>query len=132
MGFANIYHRLLPKQRADYSDIQLGAVGEKIAVRFLERSDYRVLDRNWKSPFGELDVVCSIGDTIVIVEVKTSRRLSEFPPEIRVNSAKQRKLRKLTRYYFKQHHLDSPVRFDIIAVWWENEKPQIKHIQNAF
>jgi putative endonuclease len=132
VGFANIIRRLFLKQRDDLSDAQLGASGEKIAARYLGQSGYRILERNWKSPLGEIDIIGLDGETLVIVEVKTSRRLSNYPPEIRVNFNKQRKLQKLARYYMKRHHSSCPVRFDIISVWWEDEKSKIRHIENAF
>ena len=113
-------------------DHQVGENGEDLAARHLRRAGFTILHRNWRCRVGELDLVCRHDDTLVFVEVKTSARLSSIPPAARVAFRKQAKLRAVAKYYVKQHAIDLPSRFDVIAVWWENREPKIEHIENAF
>jgi len=129
--FANYWKRL---HRLFSSCVKkdTGSLGESIAVRYLTRVGFRVLDKNWRCRLGELDIVCRDRETIIFVEVKSSERLGVVPPEMRVGVKKQRKLRALAAFYMKHHHLDCPVRFDIISVWWEGNESQVRHIPDAF
>jgi len=90
------------------------------------------MERNWRCSFGEIDLVADQQGTCVFVEVKTSEKLHWIRPENRVHLRKQAKLRQLAQYYVKRHRVTSPCRFDVIAVWWEDGKPHIKHYENAF
>jgi putative endonuclease len=124
--------RIRRHSRLPQSDSEIGAWGEDFAAQFLQRAGYRVLERNWKCPLGEFDLICRHGDVIVFVEVKSSLKLAAVPPERRVNPRKQHKLHMLARYYIKHKATQLPCRFDVVAVWWENQQPQIRHIENAF
>lgn len=110
-----------------------GRVGEELAAQQLRRNGFRIIERNWRCPLGELDLVATKGALTVLVEVKTSRRRGAIPPEMRVNGRKRMKLRSLADYYLKRHRPAGDVRFDIIAVWWDlDEQVHIDHIENAF
>lgn len=109
-----------------------GSGGEEVAVRYLQERGYRILDRNWKCAIGEIDIIAKFQETCVIVEVKSSRRRSAITPEMRVNSKKQSKLRSLAAVYTKYRAVESPIRFDIVAVWLENGTARVHHIENAF
>ena len=108
----------------------LGAAGEAIAARFLERQGYKILEENWTCPLGEIDLVAQDKDTLVFVEVK-SRTTQEFgPPELGVTKAKQRKLTRLALVYKKSHRKWNacPLRFDVVAI--RPEGPEL--IRDAF
>ena len=119
-------------RRPPRSDKELGASGETIAARYLQQRGFRLLERNWRCRAGEIDIIGWHDGMYVFVEVKSSARLGVFPPEVRVHSHKQDKLRTLARIYLKSRKLDTPCRFDVISVWWDDGKPQIKHFENAF
>ena len=130
----NFWTRILKHipDHAPDGDAEIGKRGERIARQFLEHRGLRVIERNWASRFGEVDLICRDGDTHVFVEVKASRRLGAVSPDCRVDSEKQRRLRRLAQHYLKQRAVEEPVRFDVIAVWWEDNVPRINHIENAF
>jgi putative endonuclease len=132
--FGNIFRIFRKDNRHSLpaSDAEIGARGEAIAAEYLRAKGYRILDRNWTCAIGELDLVCRDRDMLVFVEVKSSLVLGAVPPEARVNFRKQRKLIALARFYSKRNALQNPGRFDVVAVWWQNKEPQIRHIENAF
>jgi putative endonuclease len=125
--------RLLGRSLKENEDRRRGRVGEELAARQLETLGYRILERNWRCPLGEIDLIAKINDLIVVVEVKTSLRRGQFVPEQRVNSRKQVKLRNLAAYYLKHRAPGASIRFDVVAVWWDDlQSPRIQHIENAF
>ncbi len=96
---------------------ELGAWGEWVALRYLRRSGWDVLARNWKGTRGELDLVAYDGPFLVIVEIKTRRIPSPLPPEDQVTRAKERKLDELAMEFVLRHELSGyPVRMDIISI----------------
>lgn len=109
-----------------------GVRGELAAVDFLRAHRYQITECNWRCPLGEIDVICRSGDVLVFVEVKASEKAGRLPPEMRVNGRKRRKVRTLAAFYIKQRKLDLPCRFDVISVFWENDKPHVQHFENAF
>jgi putative endonuclease len=132
VAFVNLFKSLFrTKAKATPSSV-LGAAGEKIAVQHLQRMGCRIVERNWRSRLGEVDVICVDGEALVFVEVKAAKHLSALPPEVRVNRHKQHKLLTLAEHYLKVNHTDRPVRFDVISVWSENGTPQIRHVKDAF
>lgn len=128
----NIFHRLFKVRTVPETDAEIGSTGEALAERFLKRMHYAIVERNWRTRSGEIDLICRDDETLVFVEVKAGRRLGSMPPEIRVNDRKRRKLTLLVNQYLKMNHLQQQARIDVISVWWEDGKPQIQHIQNAF
>lgn len=119
-------------RRTPLNDRELGQSGEAIAARYLQQSGYRLLERNWRCRAGEIDIIGWHDETCVFIEVKSSQKLGVFAPEERVRIRKQAKLRTLASIYLKRRAQDVPCRFDVIAVWWEDGKPQLKHLENAF
>lgn len=108
--------------------IELGKEGEKLAIDYLLTKGYKILEKNFRTPFGEIDIIAKDENFIVVIEVK--RRLSDKfgQPELSVNYTKQQKLKKLALYYISRLGKEYPVRFDVIAI---NDK-KIEHIENAF
>lgn len=131
MAFARI-RNMLAGMRRSAGETATGARGERAAVDFLCAAGYRILQRNWRCPLGEIDVICRDGETLVFVEVKASEKPGVLPPEVRVNQRKRAKLHALAAYYIKQSKQNATCRFDVIAVVWLNGAPQLKHFKNAF
>ncbi len=117
----------------------IGKQGEEIAVSFLVKNGYRLLDRNYRAGrLGEIDIVASEDEYICFIEVKTRTGSHFGTPSESVGIKKQMKLRTLAWAYLKQHGLkDRFMRFDIVEVIVQQEKDKfvatdINLIKNAF
>jgi putative endonuclease len=96
---------------------ELGKRGEAIALRHLETKGYRILEHNWHTSGGELDLVAQDGDVIVIVEVKTRSGRSYGLPEEAMTQTKRRRLLRAAWTYLEQNQLlESTWRVDVIAI----------------
>ncbi len=106
----------------------LGRKGEKTAAKYLKRNGWKILERNYVSPVGEVDIIARKDETIAFVEVKT--RLSDIfgTPSERVTADKIRRYRMGANFYFAEREVNCIVRFDIIEVY----KKTVNHIENAF
>jgi len=96
----------------------LGKIGETIAAGELEKKGYEILESNFTTRFGEIDVIAFKNDVIVFIEVKTRTSRSFGKPEESIDTLKAKKIRKVAKYYLLKHlsreNLD--YRFDIISV----------------
>ncbi|KKP93786.1 MAG: hypothetical protein UR98_C0002G0025 [Parcubacteria group bacterium GW2011_GWA1_36_12] len=122
---------------------EIGILGEKIALDYLQGKGYKILDKNFKVGFlagpqtGEIDIVCKKDDVINFVEVKTSftNRENVFFPEDRVDLIKRKKIAKAAECWLIQNKiaLDNPWQIDIIAIELDdNQKQQeISFFENA-
>lgn len=112
----------------------LGALGESLAISFLKKQKYAVLERNYRCRCGEIDVIAKDGRIIVFVEVKTRRTRAFGPPQLSVTRNKQWQISKAALTYLQQKKLgETNARFDVIAINLANPaQPQIDHIENAF
>lgn len=110
----------------------LGQAGEALAADTLQQQGYAVLTRNYRTPYGEIDLIARHGDTLVFIEVKLRR--SEFfgPPQAAVNLAKQRHLKLAAQYYLSRHNAaDIKIRFDVVAITMTGHRPQIQIFTGA-
>jgi len=111
----------------------LGREGEGIAERYLRKKGYRLLQRNYRCPIGEVDLIALDRRVIVFVEVKTRTDDSFGSPLESVHPLKQRKMIKAALFFLHQHRLhDREARFDVVGISFEGEKPVVEHVQNAF
>jgi putative endonuclease len=112
---------------------QKGNLAEELAVEFLKRKGLQVEARNIRCPLGEMDLVVRDGKTLVFVEVKSRSTVRYGLPQELVSRSKQRRLTLLATWYIKQHRLENlPARFDVVAISWDDSKPEITWIPNAF
>ena len=81
-----------------------GKAGEDVAVGYLKKKGYRVLQRNYTCPVGEIDIIAKHKKTIVFVEVKTRRTLSFGSARLAITPHKQRKISMTALYYLKSNH----------------------------
>ena len=110
----------------------LGDEGERAAARFLRRRGLRVITRNYRTPYGEVDLIAREGNTLVFVEVKTRR---EGHPAEAVTPEKERRLTLAALGFLRRFRLlEQPSRFDVVAVVWpeSDSPPAIEHFPNAF
>lgn len=120
----------------------VGRLGEDMAVSYLERRGWRVLERNWRSTFGEADIIAQdVNDewdeqSIVLIEVKTRLALGddgEIMPEVAVDELKRDRYRMIALSYIVQHPQIHYARFDVIAVSIVGEgNARLRHLYGAF
>ena len=110
----------------------LGRKGEDLAASYLRELGWEVIERNYRSWLGEIDLVCRDHDTLVFVEVKTRTGTDFARPDQSVTLRKQAKLRRLVEDYLVTHRLESrDVRFDVMGVTVGSRRPQFDHIVGA-
>jgi putative endonuclease len=110
----------------------LGKAGEDRAARFLAKQGYKILERNYRVPSGEIDLIALHRGEVVFVEVKTRTSDAFGAPELAVTPRKQRQMVKAALGYIKYKKLHQvPCRFDVVAINEASEK-EIELIQNAF
>lgn len=112
---------------------KLGKKGEELAVSFLKKKGYQILEKNYRCRLGEIDIVAKDKEKIVFVEVKTRSSLTFGLPQEAVNHPKQLRLTRLALTYLSYHKLkDTSCRFDVVCISTEGKKPKIHLITNAF
>lgn len=110
---------------------QQGVTGEDLAVKYLETHGYRILDRNYTTSVGEVDIFATDDKSLISVEVKSRLSLKYGMPVEAVGYEKIKKISQVTSQYIKKFRLFGiPVRFDIIEVYLEDKR--VNHIVNAF
>jgi putative endonuclease len=110
---------------------ELGDQGEQAAVDLLEAGGYRVVARNFRCPYGEVDVVAERGEILAFVEVRTRSTAAWGDPSHTVGWAKQRKVAKAALQYLFTHGAatrDRMIRFDVVSVVGAS----VEHIPDAF
>lgn len=111
----------------------VGDRGEDIAVRFLKKKGYKIIERNYRTPIGEIDVIAGDKKTLVFVEVKTRLCDSFGYPEEAVDYRKKKKIEKVALYYLSKIKQEVPSRFDVISIrLTPDNKEEIEHFTNAF
>ena len=119
----------MPYSPQDLHKKLLGKKGEKLAEQFLVAQGYRLLAKNYRTPFGEADLIFSFGDETVFVEVKARTSTAFGAPREAVNRDKQERYRKIALYYGQKAKKELNVRFDVIEVY---ENGEIEHYTSAF
>ena len=110
----------------------VGKKGEEIAKQFLLKNAYKIRHLNWRFRKNEIDIIAEKDNFLVVVEVKT--RTSEYfeNPKEAVTKKKQKFIINATEAYINEFDIENEIRFDIIAVSFENNKTKIEHIVDAF
>ena len=107
-----------------------GALGETLAVAYMQQQGMRVIHRNYTCKAGELDILAYDGDYLAVVEVKARYGGNMGYPLEAVTPAKITQIVKATRWYLTVNHLQCDVRFDIACVDLTNEI--VEYVRNAF
>ena len=117
----------------EVSSHKLGKAGEKAALNFLNRNNFRIIEQGFCFLRGEIDIIAYDKETLVFLEVK-SRRSHKFGfPEEALTSAKQKQLKKVALGYCTLHNIqDVECRFDVISLTYDDEGYTVSHIKNAF
>ena len=110
----------------------LGRTGEDRAARFLASQGYRILERNYRTRSGEIDLIALHQGTVAFVEVKTRSNDAFGAPELAVDRRKQQRMIKTALVYIRSKKLHQvPCRFDVVAITAACEQ-KVELIQNAF
>lgn len=115
---------------ADHND--LGKLGEELAVDFLQKNGYEILETNWIFQKAEIDIIAQKENILAVVEVKTRSSIEFGLPQDFVKPKKIQLLVKAVNEYIISNDLELEVRFDIIAINKEAKEFVIEHIEDAF
>ena len=111
----------------------LGNRGEDIAAQYLQQQGYRILHRNFRSRYGEVDIICAYQGILVFVEVKTRTSIAFGSPEEAITPTKQAHIRKVALTYLDSYsQVFREIRFDVIGILMEGGQPHINHLMAAF
>lgn len=111
---------------------ELGKLGEEMAVEFLQKAGYAIIETNWTFQKAEVDIIAQKENTLAIIEVKTRTSLEFGLPQDFVKPKKIQLLTKAVDAYVNERDLDIEVRFDIIAIHKEGKSFVIEHLIDAF
>ena len=113
--------------------LRLGKCGEEAAVDFLKEQGYNIIARNYKSPFGEIDIIARDKDTLCFVEVKTRHSQRFGSPEEAVTAFKRRQIAKSALSFLKERALlDKKARFDVVSIIYAKGNTKKDLIKDAF
>lgn len=112
---------------------QTGKLGENAAVEYLKKKRYKILARNWRNKWGEIDIVTKHKKRTVFVEVKALQNAQNFLPEDQIDEKKKAQLVKMAQIYLLQNKLplETPHQIDIIAIGLTDGEPKIRHLENV-
>ena len=115
---------------ADHND--LGKKGEQLAIDFLLKNNYKILEKNYRYLKAEVDIIAKKENILAVIEVKTRSTDYFGNPQDFVNPKKIKLLLSAIDHYVVQKDLDVEVRFDIIAIIHQNNNTKIDHLEDAF
>ena len=110
-----------------------GRESESLAVRYLKKNGYKILEQNHRNQLGEIDIIARDKKTLVFVEVKARSSNRYGDPKWAVTPKKQRQMSKVALYYLKvTGQMQVKARFDVVTIRSFEDKPQLDIIKNAF
>ena len=112
---------------------EIGKKGETVAVHYLKKQGYRIIEQNYRSKAGEIDIIAREKQSLVFVEVKTRSSRSFGSPKWAITPKKQKAISMAALYYLKmtnQNNVDA--RFDVVSILLQGEDTQIELVRNAF
>ena len=113
---------------------EIGVLGENTACKFLKKKHYKILERNFVSKYGEIDIIAKHKKELIFVEVKTRSSKAYGGGIGAVNFHKRRNIVMTSQVYMKNSGYSGARRYDIIEVYIDenNEIAEINHIENGF
>jgi len=112
---------------------QFGKESEFQAVRYLKKNGYKILEQNYRTKLGEIDIIAKDKGTITFIEVKSRRSGNYGNPKWAVTPKKQRKISMVALYYLKTtNQSGEKARFDVVTLTSNYDNPRIEIIKNAF
>lgn len=111
---------------------RFGIIGEKIAQDYLRNKGYEILETNFYTKRGEIDIIVRKDKFIIFVEVKTRTNLNFGTPSMAVNSTKKKRIKNTAKIFLYINRLSKyDVRFDVVEVFIKDGKCKINHIERA-
>lgn len=109
---------------------KFGIIGEKIAQDYLANKGYEIIETNYYTKRGEIDIICKKDNCIIFVEIKTRTSLKFGTPAMAVNYTKRKHIKSVAKMYLYLNKLnDSKIRFDVVEVFINEGKCKINHIE---
>ncbi len=109
-----------------------GGENEALAVQFLEEKGCQILDRNYRAPVGEIDIVAQQRDCLCFVEVRSRRSTRFGSPVDSIDFKKRQHLIRTAQWYLQSKPWEGEIRFDVISITYSGEQAEIEWIPNAF
>lgn len=107
-----------------------GNYGENIAIQYLKKKYYKILDKNYKTRFGEIDIVAERDNVIIFIEVKLRKSIKYGYPVESVNRIKLKRIKNVAKYFIMVNRLETKqIRFDIIEVYLVSQEIFLNHIK---
>ncbi|MEJ2696036.1 MAG: YraN family protein [Candidatus Sulfobium sp.] len=110
----------------------VGREGEEIALAFFRDRGYRILEKNYRTVFGEIDIIARDRDVLVFIEVKARTDDAFGSPFEAVHKKKREKIRKVALCFMKKLRKEVPARFDVLSIERSRTGHSIEHIKDAF
>lgn len=113
---------------------RLGQSGEKLAALFLKKKGYKIIEKNYRSRFGEIDIIARDRKCLVFIEVKTRSSAAFGTPATSVDYRKQQQISKTAHAYLLDKQMaDCDTRFDVVGITLQGtQRPQVELFINAF
>lgn len=108
-----------------------GNKGETLAVEYLQMKGYKILQRNYRSKWGEIDIIAKADKVVVFVEVKTKSSDKFGEPWEMVNAWKVEQVQKIGEMWCREYGWEGRVRMDVVGVWLESPEPRIEHWESV-
>ena len=113
--------------------IRLGKTGEELALKRLKKLGYKCVEKNYRCPIGEIDLIAKDGEYLVFIEIKTRKGYSTAYAKEAVDKRKIRQISKTALTYMKENDCcDVKSRFDVVAINLDREFEEIEVITDAF
>ena len=114
--------------------LALGAWGEDQAVEYLRQQGIKIIERNFRTPVGEIDIIARHKSVLLFVEVKTRRSNAFGTPQEAVGPRKQRQIIRTAQWYLQNHkNIKLQPRFDVVAILCQSDGTAlITHLPDAF
>lgn len=115
------------------NNVEFGKYGEEIASKYLIKQNYVILERNYRTRLGEIDIIAKENKEIVFVEVKSRKSFRYGRAVEAVNKTKQKHIKNTANFYLYKNRLNNmQVRFDVIEIYFQNGKCFVNQIKKAF
>jgi len=112
---------------------KLGKKGESAAVRYLKKKGYKIIEQNYRTKVGEIDIIAKERGTLIFVEVKTRHSRSYGSPKWAVTTKKKKTISMAALYYLKMtNQSNADARFDVVSILYSESGMEIELVRNAF
>lgn len=129
-----IVERLKEYANLSFKRIKTGQSGEDLAAKYLRNKGYKIIQRNYRTKSGEIDLIAKYKNVLIFTEVKTRKSNFLETPLAAVTNKKMIQISKVAQEYLcKNNKFDCEARFDVISISFIRAgSPNIEHIENAF